>query len=222
MNGIDVSEFNGKIDWERVKKSGTVDFAIIRSSLGWTDGDVENRRDKRFVENVAGCERWGIPYGIYHYSYCLVPENEKKEAEYVIRNIEGTRPAMGVWYDIEDSRQIPLGKTALTQMTKTFCETLRAAGYDAGIYSYLAWLNNYLDMDALSDYPCWVAQVDVKEPSYSKPYIMWQYSWKGRIDGINGDVDLDKSYLKKDNYYVERIDALIEMLAELRGELEKL
>ena len=219
INGIDISEFNGKIDWEKVKKSRTVDFAIIRSSLGWTDGDVELRRDKRFIENVAGCERWGIPYGIYHYSYCLVPDNAKKEAEYVIRNIEGTRPSMGVWYDIEDNKQIPLGKAALTQITKTFCETLYSAGYDVGIYSYLAWLNQYLDMDALSDYPVWVAQVNVKEPTYTKPYVMWQYSWNGSIDGIKGNVDLNKNYLVQDNYYAERIDSIITALEELKGEL---
>jgi GH25 family lysozyme M1 (1,4-beta-N-acetylmuramidase) len=220
--GIDVSEFNGKIDWEKVKKSGKVDFAIIRSSLGWTDGDVETRRDKRFIENIAGCERWGIPYGIYHYSYCLKPENAQKEAEYVVRNIEGTRPSMGVWYDIEDSKQIPLGKTALTRMAKTFCETLYNAGYDVGVYSYLAWLNQYLDMDALSDYPCWVAQVNVPKPTYTKPYVMWQYSWTGSIDGIKGNVDLNESYLVEKNYFAESLDAIISALEDLRSELAKL
>ena len=81
LNGIDVSEFNGAIDWARVKASGRVDFAIIRSGLGWTDGDIALRRDKSFIENIRGCEANGIPYGVYHYSYCLKPENARREAQ---------------------------------------------------------------------------------------------------------------------------------------------
>ena len=85
LKGIDVSEFNGVIDWAAVKASGRVDFAIIRSGLGWTDGNLAFRRDKRFIENIRGCEENGIPYGIYHYSYCLKPESARKEAQYVVR-----------------------------------------------------------------------------------------------------------------------------------------
>jgi len=190
LQGIDVSEFNGVINWATVKASGQVDFAILRSSLGWTDGDVALRRDARFLENVRGCEANGIPYGIYHYSYCLKPENAAREAEYVLRVIEGTRPTMGVWYDIEDNAQIPLGREALTGIVKAFCETLAAAGWDVGIYSYLAWLQQYLDMDALSGWPVWLAQI-APEPTYSRPFVMWQHSWYGRVAGITGAVDLD-------------------------------
>ena len=190
--GIDVSQFNGEIDWKRVKESGRADFAIIRSGLGWTDGDVTFRRDARFLENVAGCEENGIPYGLYHYSYCLRPENAVKEAEYAARNIAGTRPALGVWYDMEDSGQIPLGREALTRMARTFLDTLKEAGFEPGIYSYLNWMRQYLDLDALDGAPLWLAQVDVPAPTLARPVRMWQYSWKGRVDGISGDVDLDR------------------------------
>lgn len=191
--GIDVSEFNGRIDWAAVKASGKVDFAILRSGLGWTDGDVSLRRDARFLENVRGCEVNGIPYGIYHYSFCLVPDNEIREAEYVLKLIEGTHPAYGVWWDVEESKQIPLGRAALTRMAQTFCETLSAAGWKVGIYSYLAWLEQYMDMDALAGWPVWLAQVGVQQPTYKRPFVMWQYSWSGRVDGITGAVDLDET-----------------------------
>ena len=191
--GIDVSEFNGRIDWAKVKASGQVDFAILRSSIGWTDGDVSLRRDKQFLDNVRGCEANGIPYGIYHYSYCLKPENEIKEAEYVLRVIDGTCPTFGVWFDIEENKQLPLGRNTLTQMTQVFCETLKADGWDVGIYSYLAWLEQYMNMDALAGWPVWLAQVGVQQPTYKRPFVMWQYSWSGRVDGITGAVDLDET-----------------------------
>lgn len=222
--GIDVSEFNGVIDWDKVKASGLVDFAILRCSLGWTDGDVNIRRDKRFLDNVFGCEMAGIPYGVYHYSYCLKPENEIKEAEYVIRNLEGFVPTLGVWFDIEANEQIPLGKANLTKMTKTFCDTLKAAGREPGVYSYLSWLNNYLDMDALKDYPVWLAQTQVKKPTYKGDIAMWQYAWNGKIPGINGAVDLDELYVDSAqkigyNDIVDYLSDIIDRLQKLREDI---
>lgn len=196
LKGIDVSEFNGVIDWAAVKASGKVDFAILRSGLGWTDGDISIRQDKRFVENVRGCEENGIPYGIYHYSYCIKPENARKEAQYAIKLIQaaGAKPLYPIWLDLEAEAQIPLGKTALTGLAADWMDELERAGYYAGIYSYRAFLENYLDMDKLSEYDVWLAEVDVTAPKYRGAYGMWQYSWKGEVPGINGDVDLDCAY----------------------------
>lgn len=222
--GIDVSEFNGAIDWDKVRASGKVDFAIIRCSLGWTDGNVMERRDKRFQDNVFGCEMNGIPYGLYHYSYCLKPENEQKEAEFVLRNIEGSFPTLGVWYDIEDNAQIPLGKKKLTAMAKVFCDTLKAGGREPGVYSYKSFLENYLDMAQLSDYPTWLAQTDVKQPTYKGDWKIWQYSWKGQIPGINGDVDLNQMPVAIDDYSLynkvaDRLNAIIKELQEIRNSI---
>ena len=196
LKGIDVSEFNGVIDWAAVKASGKVDFAIIRSGLGWTDGDLAIRRDKQFEANIKGCEANGIPYGIYHYSYCLRPENARKEAQYVVRLIQaaGAKPLYPIWLDLEAEAQIPLGKSALTGLALDWLDELERAGYYAGIYSYRSFLENYLDMDKLSEYDVWLAEVDVNKPKYSGEYGMWQYSWKGGVPGINGDVDLDCAY----------------------------
>lgn len=223
-HGIDVSEAQGQIDWVKVKASGKVDFAIIRCSLGWTDGNIALRRDSRILENVKGCEANGIPYGIYWYSYCLKPENAKREAEYVLRVIDGTKPTMGVWLDIEANAQISLGKDAITKIAVDECAVLKAAGYDVGVYSYLYWLEHYMDMSQLAEYPVWLAQVDVEKPSYKGDIAMWQYSWTGNIDGINGDVDLDLSYTAdpviKSPILVE-IDDIIDRLLKLRKEIEK-
>ena len=196
LKGIDVSAFNGAIDWAAVKASGKVDFAIIRSGLGWTDGDLALRRDKRFIENIRGCEENGIPYGIYHYSYCLKSENARKEAQYVVRLIQaaGAKPLYPIWLDLEAEAQIPLGKSALTGLALDWLDELERAGYYTGIYSYRAFLENYLDMDKLSAYDVWLAAVDVAAPQYGGEYGMWQYSWKGDVSGINGDVDLDCAY----------------------------
>jgi GH25 family lysozyme M1 (1,4-beta-N-acetylmuramidase) len=214
LKGIDVSYAQGQIDWAKVKPQ--IDFAIIRSSLGWTDGDISLRRDIRFLDNVSGCTKNNIPYGIYHYSYCLNPANAKKEAEYFLRVIKGTKPTMGVWFDIEDNKQIPLGKNALTQITKDFCDTVRAAGYDVGIYSYKSFLENYLDLSRL-DYPVWLAQVGVSAPTYKGPFEMWQYSWTGSIDGISGDVDLDlKEVEAEENEVLKLIEEIEERLYRLR------
>lgn len=196
LKGIDVSEFNGAIDWAAVKASGKVDFAIIRSGLGWTDGDLALRRDKQFEANIKGCEANGIPYGIYHYSYCLRPENARKEAQYVVRLIQaaGAKPLYPIWLDLEAEAQIPLGKSALTGLALDWMDELERAGYYTGIYSYRSFLENYLDMDKLSEYDVWLAEVDVAAPKYRGEYGMWQYSWKGDVPGINGDVDLDYAY----------------------------
>ena len=196
LKGIDVSEFNGVIDWAAVKASGRVDFAIIRSGLGWTDGDLALRRDKQFEANIKGCEANGIPYGIYHYSYCLKPENARKEAQYVVRLLKdaGAKPLYPIWLDLEDNAQIPLGKTALTGLAADWLDEIEKAGYYTGIYSYRAFLEQYLDMDKLSSYDIWIAEVEVEKPKYSGDYGIWQYSWNGAVKGISGAVDLDYVY----------------------------
>lgn len=196
LKGIDVSEFNGVIDWAAVKASGKVDFAIIRSGLGWTDGDIALRRDKRFIENIRGCEENGIPYGIYHYSYCLKPENARKEAQYVVRLLKdaGAKPLYPIWLDLEDNAQIPLGKTALTRLAADWLDEIEKAGYYTGIYSYRSFFEQYLDMNKLAKYDVWLAEVDVAAPKYRGAYGMWQYSWKGVISGISENVDLDYAY----------------------------
>ncbi len=200
LNGIDVSAAQGIIDWKKVKESGAVDFAILRSSYGWQTSGTE-QYDSRFRANVAGCEANGIPYGIYHYSYCVKPENARREAQYFLKAIEGTNPTYPLWLDIEDESQTKLTKAQVTRIAADFCDEVEKAGYRIGIYSYKNFLENYIDAELLNRYDVWVAQIS-NINTYGGDYTMWQHSWKGKVDGIAGDVDLDicyKDYINKVN-----------------------
>lgn len=222
--GIDVSAAQGVIDWAAVKASGLVDFAIIRSGYGWTTDSLSRQRDNQFLANIKGCEDNGIPYGIYHYSYCVIPENARKEAQYCLKIIEGTNPEYGVWLDIEDPSQVPLGRQKLTQLALDWCDEIEKAGYPVGVYSYREFLNNYLDMPQLSKYDTWVAEIGDKT-AYTGDYGIWQYSWKGFIPGIKGAVDLDyayKDYTSEKDEYTQIKEELLKIKNIIETEMKKL
>ena len=145
--GIDVSYAQGKIDWEKVKKSG-VEFAMIRACYGW---DNDEQIDRYFRYNVAGCEAAGLPYGLYHYSYAKTPEEAKKEAAFFLRVIKGMKPEYPVVFDLEDTSQQRLGKETLTAIAKAFLSEVESAGYYAMLYANKYWLTGLLDMSQLED-----------------------------------------------------------------------
>ena len=197
LEGIDVSWAQGDtIDWERVAASG-IDFAVVRSSRGRLSDDYPMKADSQFHRNMVGAAQNGIPVGIYHYSYAETVDEARDEARFVLSLIEGYDVSYPIVFDIEDNWYIENGytKETLTAMTAAFCDEIRDAGYMPMVYSYASFLNSYLDMDALSDYPVWVAHVNTDSPAYSRPYFIWQYSWEGSDDGIDGDVDLDYCYV---------------------------
>lgn len=197
LNGIDVSTHQGLIDWRSVKQSGTVDFAIIRCGYG---RDTTEQDDPFFERNVLECERLGIPYGVYLYSYAGDREGGKSEAEHVLRLLKGRNPAYGIWIDIEDADgyKIRNGIAYETgvEVGDEFCKTLKAAGYsNVGIYASLTWLNGPLNNSMLDSYPKWVAQWNTV-CEYQKSYVMWQYTSSGQVSGIVGNVDMDLYYKK--------------------------
>ncbi len=187
--GIDVSYAQGKIDWEKVKKSG-VEFAMIRACYGW---DNDEQIDRYFRSNVAGCEAEGLPYGLYHYSYAKTPEEAKKEARFFLRVIKGMKPEYPVMFDLEDASQQRLGKETLTAIAKAFLSEVESAGYYAMLYANKYWLTGLLDMSQLEKYDVWLAQWS-GQASYTGGYGMWQYSPSGSVPGIEGPVDLDLAY----------------------------
>lgn len=189
IKGIDVSKHNGKIDWRKVANSG-VRFAMIRASYGYGD---PKQIDPRLADNVAGCEANGIPYGFYHYSYATSVEDAKQEALFFLQVIKGSNPSMPVVFDIEDPSQANLSRELLTDMCLAFCNTLEAWGYYAAIYTNLDWVRNRLDMSRLSKVDLWLAQW-AAAPTYDGDFGMWQYSAKGKISGIAGDVDMNIAY----------------------------
>lgn len=188
--GIDVSEFQGKIDWEKVKNSG-VEFAILRCGYGM---DFSNQDDVEYERNANECERLGIPYGVYLMSYANTVEKARSEAKHVLRLIEGHKISLGVWYDIEDNGTSgAINKETLTNIINTFCNTIKNAGHRVGVYANLNWLENKIEKTIKDNYDIWVAQYYSK-CEYEGKYIMWQHTSSGKVNGISTNVDMNILY----------------------------
>lgn len=188
LRGIDVSYYQGAIDWKKVKAAG-IDFAILRSSVG------DYYTDETFDYNITEAQRAGIKVGVYHYCRADSAESARTEAKYFLDIIKRYKPDFPIVVDIEDSRQQKLSVGELTLVADVFCEEVKKAGYQPMIYSSASWLNNKLDMKKLSDYETWVAHWGVLKPAYNGSYGVWQYSCKGRVSGISGAVDLNIAYI---------------------------
>lgn len=191
--GIDVSEHQKIIDWNQVKNSG-IDFAIIRCGYG---KDVTSQDDKMFQRNISECERLGIPYGVYIYSYADSREGARSEVAHMERLLNGRNPSYGVWIDMEDADGYK-AKNGITSQTcieicDEFCKIMKEKGYKAGIYANVDWLTNKLNAECLKQYPKWVAQWN-DEYTYSERCVAWQYTSSGKLQGIEGTVDMNKWY----------------------------
>ena len=184
--GIDVSNHQGTVDWNKVKAAG-IDFAILKV------GPVYGKPDDSFERNAVECERLGIPYGVYYYSYARSVEDANKEADRTLAWLGGHHPSLPVYYDLEDNYilQDPnFSKDKLAQIAQTFCNRMEAVGFKSGIYANLNWLNNYLDSPSLSGYDHWVAQYNWR-CDYAGSYSFWQYSSSGNVPGVNGRCDMN-------------------------------
>ena len=194
FKGIDVSAHQGRIDWEKVKNSG-IKFAILRLGIG---SDMQSQDDAYFEANVQGCENVGLTWGAYLYSYALNLEDAKSEVQHALRLLNGKRPKYPIFFDMEDAdgykskREMPSNQV-LVDVCKTFLLGIEEAGYYASLYASLAWLNNQLNSSELDRFDKWVAQWS-KSCSYNKPYEIWQYTDSGKVDGINGHVDMNIAY----------------------------
>lgn len=182
---IDVSEWQGVIDWTKVKPH--IDGVILRCGCG-TSYD-----DRQWARNVAECERLGIPYGVYLYSYAKDTNAAKKEAEHVLRLIKGHKLSYPVYFDAEQGGT----EKVCNQTAKVFCDTIESAGYFVGIYSTAYWFAHYLKDDGR--YTRWVASWGTNDGQPQvKPNVksmaMWQYTSVGKIPGVNGNVDVSLCY----------------------------
>lgn len=189
-NGIDVSQWQGDVDWNLVKESG-VEFAIVRAGYG----NLSSQEDPMFRKNMEGAQAAGLNCGTYWYSYALTVEEAYQEAEAcyeVIKDYDFNYP---VYFDIEDYTQIYLSPAEISAIVEAFCSTLEAKGYYVGVYSYTNFLTTKIYPHVLDKYDIWVAHFDVESPDYSGNYGMWQYSSTGRINGISNYVDLNYSYI---------------------------
>ena len=192
-NGIDVSRFQGSIDWEKVKKAG-VDFAIIRAGLrGTTEGKLLS--DDYFVDNVEGAIENDIDVGVYFYSQAVNEEEAKEEVQIILDLIEPYDIKYPVVIDIESAESDTARTAKLTTdeyetVAKTFCEMVKQAGYTPMIYGNVKSFTLLMDAVDVDDYDIWIAYYGLPM-YYPYHFNMWQYTSSGRIDGIDGDVDLN-------------------------------
>ena len=188
FRGIDVSKWQGNIDWNRVKASG-VDFAILRAGYG----SVSSQKDVTFEDNYQNAKAAGIPVGAYHYSYAKDIAGAKREAQTFLEWIKGKQFEYPVVFDIEESATYNLGRNTVSEIIKTFCSIVEAAGYYVSVYTNKNWLDHVVSDEVKSKYDTWLAQW-TSTPSYIGPYGMWQYTSSGVVDGISGRVDMDIAY----------------------------
>lgn len=198
--GIDVSRWNETIDWESVKNEG-VGFAIIRAGYrGSVTGSLVE--DFYFKSNIERALAAGVPVGIYFFTQATTQVEAVEEASMVLSMIKDYDITYPIFIDTEgaggEGRADGLDVRTRTSVCEAFCETIRNAGYRAGIYASKNWFNQRLDTERLPDnIVIWLAEY-ADAPSYDKEYHMWQYSSSGRIVGIEGRVDLNLSYLDEE------------------------
>ena len=194
--GIDVSKWQGDIDWQKVKESG-VEFVIIRAGYrGSVTGALVE--DPMFKEYLDGATAAGIPIGVYFFSQAVSEVEAVEEASMIVSLIDGYDIKYPIFLDSEGAggsgRADLLSTDERTTICKAFCETINSAGYHGGVYASRNWFNNRLNASELEDYIIWDAEY-VGTPGYAGRYDMWQYTSSGNIAGINTRVDLDICYV---------------------------
>ena len=185
--GIDVSVWQGNIDFNKVKAAG-IDFVIIRAGYG------NGNKDKWFDENYRKAKAVGLHIGAYWYSYATSADGAKQEAQSCAKVLSGKQLDYPVYFDIEEKSQLSRGKDFCSSLITAFCTELERLGYYAGFYTSLSSLNSVISDAVKKRFTVWVAQWSSK-CSYSGSYGVWQYSSKGKVNGISGNVDMDYSYI---------------------------
>lgn len=195
--GIDVSQWQGTIDWEKVKAAG-IEFAMIRAGYG------QNNIDPQFKRNISECNRVGIPCGIYWFSYAYTEAMAIREAEYALAAVEPYTLEYPIAFDWEgDSLNyakkngVTPTKALVSAMARVFCKRLEQAKYYAQVYTNPSYLSTYFDADIPKEFDIWLAQWPTKPDPNNKPAQaggIWQYTSSGSVNGISGRVDMDASY----------------------------
>ena len=191
--GIDVSKFQGSIDWNAVKADG-ITFAIIRCGYrGYGSGALVE--DSTYRANIRGAINAGLKVGVYFYSQATNEAEAVEEASMVLSLVSGYSLPLGVYYDTEKvagdtGRADTISAAQRTACAVAFCETIRNSGYSAGVYSYASWFYNSLNFANISKYNTWIAQYrDTLNFSYK--YNIWQYTGSGHVNGISKPVDMN-------------------------------
>lgn len=189
MKGIDISENNGYIDFNKVKQSG-IDFVIIR--VGWIGNKNNHTLDKYFHDYYNKAKEVGLKIGFYVYSYCNSITSTENACVWLEHAILGKTFDMPLFLDLED-KSITMNKDMLTTSAKVFCNYFETRGIKTGIYANKSWFTNRLDINQLISYKIWLAEWNNKENHTANFRVdLWQYSSNGDINGISGRVDMNK------------------------------
>ena len=190
--GVDVSEYQGNINFNKVKDAG-ISFMCMRSTK--KNGSV----DATFERNLNGCISHKLDYSCYKYAYATTHDQARQEADSVINLLKDRK--MPIWYDMEDKSLPPFGNDAIEGVALAFIGECKEAGYDVGIYCNKSWYDNYINQYLKDKYVFWIARygkntglLDEKYKPTMKNVIAWQYTSKGQVPGINGNVDMDVLY----------------------------
>ena len=197
LNGIDVSNWQGNIDWNRIANS-EIDFAIIKAGYrGKMNGTLA--KDSKFDQNVKGALAAGLSVGAYVFSEAMNYSEGAEEARYLVSLVKNYNIQLPLVIDTENQggRSSNISVRDRTEAMRGFCETIQLLGYTPMIYASTSWLNNNLDMSKLNNYKVWVAQY-YDRVTYKGNYEFWQYTSKGRVDGISGNVDMNYWYNTKE------------------------
>ena len=200
ITGIDVSSYQGEVDWEQVKKAG-IEFAMIRLAYrGYETGKIVD--DKYAQRNLVGAFEAGLEIGVYFFSQAITVEEAIEEAEYVLEKLDGyeiTMPVVFDWEHVndEDARSNNIDKRTLTDCAKAFLDTINEAGYKGMLYFNTSQSRNLFHLDELDAYPFWLALYS-NRMTFPYKVEMWQYTCTGKVPGINGDCDINVYFPEQD------------------------
>lgn len=193
MQGVDVSRYQGDIDWAKVKASG-ISFAMLRVGYrGYESGIITI--DEKFIQNMQQAIDAGVKVGAYFFSQAITEDEAIEEAEFVLQNISGYDISFPIVFDLEeisssDHRTYNLTREQRTNIAMAFCNRIEDAGYTPMVYGNASWLTDYYDLTQIIKYNIWLAQYS-DCPSFPYDFKMWQYTNTGYVDGINHIVDIN-------------------------------
>lgn len=191
VTGIDVSVYQGEIDWQMVAEDG-ISFAVIQAGhRGYSDGELEE--DLQYRANLAGAKEAGLEVGVYFFSQAVSVAEAREEAMYLLTLLDDVELDLPVFYDwerAETGRTWDVSGETVTQCAAAFCEIIVANGYDAGIYFNQDDIYSLVELEQLLEYPLWFAQYQ-SLPDFIYDFTWWQYTDQGTVNGIHHPVDLN-------------------------------
>lgn len=188
--GIDISSWQGDVNFQELAKNPKVEFAILRAGYG----RYANQVDKKFVQNYNNAKAAKVPVGAYWYSYAMTPDEARAEAKACLEVLGDRTFEYPIAFDIEEPKQLALGIDQVSAIILAFCSEIENAGYYVSVYCSSYFLNNTINQEVKNRFDVWVAHYRVSKPSYRGKYGIWQYGAQSGFNGVSGDVDVDYAY----------------------------